>query len=123
MNSLSIAILFGILINISCGFLTNCTRNLEKPCTAWLKPGEPAYKKFLGCLKDPEKIGIGLALGENDPSKIKKENELIESKVPTESIKCFFSKLKNRPYAPNRKIVIVPYDSRMSSRLNKQRRK
>uniref|UniRef100_A0A0N5BYI2 Uncharacterized protein n=1 Tax=Strongyloides papillosus TaxID=174720 RepID=A0A0N5BYI2_STREA len=124
MNSLSLVTLVSILINISFGFKTNCTSTVGEPCSVWLEPGEPAYEIFHLCLTDSDKeLGVGLLKKGADLSEIEKENILIQTKVSEDAKKTFFTSLNDRPYASNRNIVIVPNDSRMGSRLNKQRRK
>uniref|UniRef100_A0A0N5BRE7 Transposase n=1 Tax=Strongyloides papillosus TaxID=174720 RepID=A0A0N5BRE7_STREA len=119
MNSLRIAILVYVFINNSYGFLTNCIENANKTCTVQLKPDEPAYKLFLRCLKDSEKQYIGLDFGETNLTKIEKENELIEKNVSKESKEKFFTKLRRGPYASNKNIIVVPYNS-TSRRLAKK---
>uniref|UniRef100_A0A0N5BU60 Pro-melanin concentrating hormone n=1 Tax=Strongyloides papillosus TaxID=174720 RepID=A0A0N5BU60_STREA len=112
MNSLSIAILVGVLINISYGYKHNCFEKTTIRCTIILMPGEPAYKLFLDSLKDSETShGIGLLTGETDQDLINKENALIEKYVSEESKKTFFSKLNNVYYKPGSKVEITPCNS------------
>uniref|UniRef100_A0A0N5C6G2 Secreted protein n=1 Tax=Strongyloides papillosus TaxID=174720 RepID=A0A0N5C6G2_STREA len=86
MNSLSIAILVGILINISHEYLHNCAKDVTGPCTVWLKPGEAAYRLFLNSLDYSEiRFGIGLCSGETESCLIDEENQLIQKYVSEES--------------------------------------
>uniref|UniRef100_A0A0N5BQY9 Uncharacterized protein n=1 Tax=Strongyloides papillosus TaxID=174720 RepID=A0A0N5BQY9_STREA len=86
MNSLSIVILVGILINISYGYTHNCFETTTIKCTVYLEPGEAAYKTFLDSLEDSVRNRFDLLTGETDPDLIDKANDIIKKYVSQESI-------------------------------------
>uniref|UniRef100_A0A0N5B3J5 Uncharacterized protein n=1 Tax=Strongyloides papillosus TaxID=174720 RepID=A0A0N5B3J5_STREA len=121
MNSLSIAILVGILINISYGYTHNCFEATTIRCTIQLMPGEPAYKLFLDSLEDSERSRVDILLtGETDLSEIERENNLIKQYVSQDSIRRFFDKLKVF-YKAGSKIEIIPCNNGLNCRFSNVR--
>uniref|UniRef100_A0A0N5B3J4 Uncharacterized protein n=1 Tax=Strongyloides papillosus TaxID=174720 RepID=A0A0N5B3J4_STREA len=124
MNSLSIAILIGVIINISYGLSHNCFATTTIPCTVRLMPGEAAYKLFLDTLKDLERSRFDFLLtGETDQDLIDKANKLIKESVSRDSIKNFFSKLSNVYYKPDSKVEIIPCNGETNCYFNNAKRR
>uniref|UniRef100_A0A0K0FIU0 Uncharacterized protein n=1 Tax=Strongyloides venezuelensis TaxID=75913 RepID=A0A0K0FIU0_STRVS len=123
MNSLSIAILVVILINISHEYYTNCFRNIHKPCTVLLKPGEAAYTLFHRTLSPSEIKNVTyLCSGETDQGLINEENESIKKYVSAETLRTFFHKLRDVFYMPGSNVEIIPCTKRMYRRYYSKRR-
>uniref|UniRef100_A0A0K0FIU1 Secreted protein n=1 Tax=Strongyloides venezuelensis TaxID=75913 RepID=A0A0K0FIU1_STRVS len=119
MNFLSLAILLGVLIDISYGLSHNCFSTTTITCTVRLMPGEAAYKLFLDSLKNSERSLFDFLLtGETDQNLIDEANKLIKQHVSQDSIKTFFSKLKDVYYKPGSKVEIMPCNDGTSCQFN-----